>query len=62
MKYEYLLIIRHYMEEEVYKYNSLKELLNNWNCKTLKELEEELFCINFEIYKAKKIYKHEGHY
>lgn len=41
---KFLLVIYHYMEEETYFYDSIDELLEHFNCKSLSDLFEDYDC------------------
>ena len=50
----YVLYFNSY-DNDTYFYNTLEELLENWNCRTLDEFEKEYDNVNFCILKIDKI-------
>ena len=50
-----LVVINYYMEEETYYFDTKKEMLKFFNCKSISELLKK--DDNFTVYKIEKIYK-----
>lgn len=61
---KYLLVLYGYNEEETHLYDSIDELLNNWDCESLSDLFEDykscdIYCVVDKIdkdnYKTKEV-------